>query len=153
MARDISFIGFSCHPGGLIVTGDAYGVTRPTVKLHDFLFAFRYEVYTIDVTFLSILALPSANVTQSLLSDRKRPEAASHVFRKRTFVHQTLRCYRQQYSQLEVRASLQLQRHLLERQLPGRRMQKSPDTAFSCNHFLRIPELQKVVALLLQHSD
>jgi hypothetical protein len=46
MARDMSFMSFSCHPGGPIATGDAKEVTRPTIKMHDFLFAFQDEAYT-----------------------------------------------------------------------------------------------------------
>jgi hypothetical protein len=44
MARDMSFMSFSCHPGGPIATGDAKEVTRPTVKFHIYLFAFQYKV-------------------------------------------------------------------------------------------------------------
>jgi hypothetical protein len=51
MARDMSFMSFSCHPGGPIATGDAKEVTRPTVKLHHSLFDFQYEAYTIDAIY------------------------------------------------------------------------------------------------------
>lgn len=57
MARDMFFMSFSCHPGGPIATGDAKEVTRPTVKMHDFLFSFQYEVYTIEAASQWILAL------------------------------------------------------------------------------------------------
>jgi hypothetical protein len=75
MARDIFFMSFSCHPGGTIATGDTKEVTRPKVNLHDFLFALRYEVYTMDVACWSILPLSTSNFTLSLLSDRSGPEA------------------------------------------------------------------------------
>jgi hypothetical protein len=74
----MSFMSFSCHPGGPIATGDAKEVTRPTVKSHDFLFALRNEVYTTDMACWSILSLSTSNFTMSLLSNRSRPVADIH---------------------------------------------------------------------------
>jgi hypothetical protein len=59
----MSFISSSCHPGGPIATGDTKEVTRPTVKMHKFLVSFWHEIYAIDAIYMSVLALPTLELT------------------------------------------------------------------------------------------